>query len=325
VDIAWLKSVWPTASEEWVERFWSIPSDTSLFGKPGKRSIWINAIAKAPGSDKQTIRELLDEQLHFTVLYSNPPAGRLRRQDWKPEVFVALNELLKSFYDPLFYKPEGFPNVDGTHFNKDQFIGLPPRICPYSDDLIQDVKLDHFLPKDQFPVLSLHPDNLIPCGTDANSGGHKGTSVPLDLDENDQAGNWFHPRLRSAKDKFDVSFCFKSGEAAATLIPRYQADAQAIQNLDRLFDLSDFWSRHLNPEIQLLAGLISGDLRDEGIVATEIEVRTRLVRLSRQKDRSKGKEPLAIVHSHLYQHVLNTPDLFCQVLRTCLQDTEEFQ
>jgi hypothetical protein len=322
-DLVWLQRVWSKVRRDWVQRFWELPQDTSLPTKPGKRSAWIKTIAAATLADKTTIRHLMEEQLRFSELYATPATVRLTDHDWTPPVFAATKRLLVSFYAPLFYKDEGFPNADGTHFHKEHFISPRPRICPYTDNVIQDPKLDHFLPKDQFPILACHPDNLIPCSTDANSGSHKGTKVPLVLNDSDQAAGWFHPRWRSARGTYNLTF---NSEPSASQ-PRVQFvgvndnDQTRLDNLEGMFGLSEFWGRSLDDEVQSVAGDVQGWLSDDGTPPSEVNVRDYVLRRSRQERKRIGTDALAIVKSYFYEHIAQTPVLLAQVVRTCKSGT----
>lgn len=316
VDQVWLQGIWPSVSEDWIRRFWE--------NDRGKRNQWITLIAAATAANKQTIRDLMAEQLRFAELYNNPPTVRLTKQNWKLAVFDAVNNLLKSFYDPLFYKNEGFDNSVGETFHKDRFISgfAPPvHICPYTDNYIQDTKLDHFIPKDQYPMLSCHPDNLIPCSTDANSGSHKGTKVPFDSDSTDQAANWFHPRWRSAVDKYRLTF--PNGPAPQPRV-RFEAvsaeDQLRLDNMAEMFGLSEFWGGFLDDEVQSVAADVQGWLQDDVKPPSKENVRDYILRCARQQRNKIGKDGLAIVKSFFYEHIANTPILLDQVVRTCEQE-----
>lgn len=315
VHLAWLRGVWPAVPADWIGRFWE--NDT------GHRARCIAAIAAGSVANKQTIRALMAEQLRFAELYHAPATVRLTDHDWAPPVFAAAKELLVSFYDPLFYQDEGFPNADGTRFHKEHFIDPRPKICPYTDNFIQDTKLDHFLPKNQFPMLSCHPDNLIPCSTDANSGSHKGTKVPLQLNDHDQAAAWFHPRWRSAHATFQLTFNSPSGapQPEVQFIALNAGDQPRLNNLEEMFGLSEFWGRFLDDEVQSVASDVQGWLSENGVRATEESVKDYVLKHARQTRKKIGRDGLAIVKSFFYEHIAQTPVLLSQVVRTCAQGT----
>jgi hypothetical protein len=325
VDQIWLQGVWPAVPADWIKRFWE--------NDKGNRAHWLAAIAAATPADKQTIRGLMAEQLRFVELYQNPPTVKLTKHDWKPPVFDAVNKLLKSFYDPLFYKDEGFHNPTGTSFHKDQFIAgfnPPVRICPYTDTIIQDTKLDHFIPKDQYPMLSCHPDNLIPCSTDANSGSHKGTKSPLDTHKADQTGEWFHPRWRCASSTEDGTFHSTyrlTFPAEPTPQPRviFEAitaiDQPRLDNMERMFGLSEFWGRYLDKEVQSLAGVVQGVLQFSGKPPSGENVKNCILLCAHQEQNRIGQDGLAIVKSFFYEHIAQTQVLLDQIVRTCSEGT----
>ena len=311
VDQDWLCKVWATMPEEWVRRFWE--------NDKGDRAASIIALAAAPDADKKRVLALMVEQFQFARLYDTPAKVRLTDHDWSPPVFAAVKNLLVSFFDPLFYQKEGYPNADGTLFHKEQFINPQPKICPYTDNVIQDPKLDHFLPKDRFPLLSCHPDNLIPCSTDSNSGSHKGKRVPLDLKAADQAEKWFHPRWRSARETYRLTFTSALGASQ----PRVQfvavsaGDQTRLDNFEKLFGLSEFWGRTLDDEVQNVAGDVQGWLSDDGIRPTEDNVKHYILKRARQERKRIGKDCLAVAKSYFYEHIAQTPTLLAQIVRTC--------
>lgn len=315
IDEAWLKSVWPSLPDVWVERFW--------INKKGSRANWISTLAAASVADKQVIRDLMTEQHRFAELYQTPSTVRLSAHNWEPPVFAAAKNLLLEFYDPLFYKNEGFPNSDGTIFHKEHFIFQKPKVCPYTDNFIQDTKLDHFLPKDQFPMLSCHPDNLIPCSTDSNSGSHKGKKVPLCLSASDQAKDWFHPRLRSARNTYQLTF--KSGPGAPQPTVQFAAlnpgDQPRLDNLNSTFGLSEFWGGFLDDEVQSVANDIEGWMRVNGVVPNEANIKHHVSERARQETEKIGSNGLSIVRSFFYQHISQTPKLLEQIFRICTQGT----
>lgn len=317
VNQTWLQALWPAVPPEWIRKFW--------VNDKGQRAQWLATIAAASPADKQIIRDMVVEQLRFAELYHNPPTVRLTKYNWRQPVFSAVNKLLKSFYDPYFYKKEGFPNPPGELFHKDDFIaGFTPRVrvCPYTDYIIQDTKLDHFLPKDQYPMLSCHPDNLIPCCTDANSGSHKGTKAPIDSDEADQAGAWFHPRWRSAHEKYNLTFSTgPAPQPRINFVAKSADDQPRLDNMAQMFGLSELWGVFLDDELQSVAGDVQGWLHDDGKPPTEENVRDCVLRRARQEQKRIGRDGLAIVKSFFYEYIAQTPVLLAQVVRVCAHGT----
>ncbi len=320
VNRTWLATVWPhVADERWLDQFWDNDKDRQT--KVGARAKWCNDIAVATLVEKQTIKGALAEQIRFKELYDEPPNVRLAFHEWKGSVMSAVNNLLESFYTRLFYKSIGigFPNADGSKFFNSDYIGAGPTVCPYTDGTVQDTTLDHFLPKDQFPMLSCHPDNLIPCSTDPNKGSHKGTICPLDKDEHDQAANWFHPRFRSAIGTYSVVFDSTNLAApSAGLAALKPVDARRVERLESMFGIRDLWSKALAPEVQFVAGEIHGELTEDGIHPDEAVVRAKLTRCASRKRKRIGQDALAIRTSAFYDHILSDAHLFAMVMDTCM-------
>lgn len=319
VNRAWLATVWPKVSDvRWLDQFWDNQKDDVT--KVGARAKWCNDIAAATTAEKQKIQELLTEQLRFKELYDHPPTLRLTFHNWKGTVMSAVNNLLESFYTKLFYKSIGigFPSADGSRFFNRDYIGEGPAVCPYTDGSVHDTTLDHFLPKDQFPMLSCHPDNLIPCSTDANKGSHKGAICPLDEDEQDQAANWFHPRLRSAIGSYTVTFDWDDPSKPQARIEALAADDHVrVQRLESMFGLRELWSKALMPEVHFVAGEIRDVLQEDSILPSVPIVRAKLKQWAKRKRNRIGHDPLAIRTTALYEHILHDAKLFANVMDTC--------
>jgi len=301
----------------WVKRFWEKD-------KKNRRDS-ILTLAAASAADKQRVIEIADEQLRFRELWQPPCAVTLHKIDWKQEPFASLNKLLKSFYAPLFYDAEGYA-FSHCSLAKSAFLeGIDcsaRKVCPYCDNYLQKPELDHFLPKDDFPFLSCHPDNLIPSCHDSNSISHKGTNIPLDLEEADQTANWFHPRWRSARHQFKVEIGVKPDlSLTARLAPLAAHDEQRVSNLDKMFKLSEFWSRHIQDELLLIGSQVSDLLQSEDAEADEHLVKKKLMLLAKLRHREIGKRGLAICHTALYQFAADTPSVVSDILRQCRDQT----
>lgn len=316
VDLAWLRGVWRRLDGEWVRRFWE--NDT------GKREAWINVVAASTASEKREMLEIATEQLRFRELWSAAPSVRMRHVNWNQNPFKSMNALLKSFYSPLFYQNEGYKMGTST-FHKEIFLrGIPScqrKVCPYCDNYLQKTELDHFLPKDDFPFLSCHPDNLIPSCHDSNSGSHKGTTVPLKWDEHDQADTWFHPRLRSGNGRIKVKITETPERTlVAEVAPIYASDAARVTNLDNTFHISHFWSNQVDDELQLLCSQVSDLLREENIAPSDSVVIRKLSSLAVSKKSEIGKRGLAMCHHALYLFAANTPSVVSDIVRQCRLD-----
>ncbi len=318
VDLAWLKSVWTELTNEWLTTFWN--------NEKGRRALWLGTVAAASESKKASMLDLWQQHSQFDKLYSDGGAFRIEPCDRKCRVMDAFGNLLTDFYAPLLYSHAGFPVMAGDNkMNKDKFIhGFAPRVkvCPYTDYPIPSraTKLDHFLPKEKFPALSCHPDNLFPCSTDANNGGRKGTTVPLELDDTDQAEAWFHPRLRSAKDTFTLEVGHTaSREPKLSFVARNAPDQPRLQKLDDMFHLTETWAGHLDDAIGELGNTVSGMLKFANKDADFQNVRDAIVILANQRneERKTGRRALAIAEAFFYLHVANSRYLLNEILDQC--------
>lgn len=165
-------------------------------------------------------------------------------------------------------------------------------------------------------MLACHPDNLIPCSTDSNSGGHKGTETPLDLEEVDQARDWFHPRLRLAKDTYRLEFPnAPTPQPQINFVALLNINQPRLDNMERMFGLNNFWGRYLDDELQMLSGDVRGMLQVDGVLPTIASVRDRVLIRAAQERRRIGMDDLSIVKSYFYQHIANTSVLLEQILR----------
>lgn len=90
-----------------------------------------------------------------------------------------------------------------------------------------------------------------------------------------------------------------------------------VSNLDRMFKLSEFWSRHIDDELQAIGGQVSDDLRFDGVAADEDAVRNKLLYYARSKERDIGRHGLAICHSAVYRFAAATPSVVSDILRQC--------
>jgi hypothetical protein len=312
VDQAWLVSVWKGIDPGWIQGFWE--------NEKAVRARWLNIVAEAGVADKQSILQLSTEQLRFRELWASAPTITMRRGVWGREPFGSLNALLKSFYAPLFYSVHGYVFGDGR-FDKEVFLGGFPangkKVCAYCDNHLQKIELDHFLPKDHFPFISCHPDNLIPSCHDSNN--NKGTAVPLDWNDHvDQASGWFHPRWRSSTGRLKVDVTEVSERRlAVTLGALDPSDGSRVTNLDVTFRISRFWSEKIEDELQLIGSQVSDLLREEHIEPTEEAVRAKLQSLAHLKKGEIGRRGLAMCHHALYSFAANTPAVVSDIARSC--------
>ncbi|GDY15087.1 hypothetical protein LBMAG53_39650 [Planctomycetota bacterium] len=323
IDLDWLKATWAEAPGEWVRRFWE--------NDKGGRAKNCKIVAGASQHDKRAIISCCRNHLRYAEVYKTGSFS-LHKQDWTENPFTAVKNLLIDFYDPYFYKGEGYPGTGPGNFTKDTYLAALSHqisVCPYTDESVHLIKMDHFLPKEEFPILSCHPDNLISCSTDANSGQIKGRRVPLDMGNASQAGQWLHPRLRPAatgtKIRHNTIFRIRFHIGLVGLKTRLEAKDPSIQKrIDKFqdfFKISEFWSKNLDDEVQGLSGSIADTLRDYGLPPTAQNICKLLKREHRRARRFIGCHDRGIVTAAFIWHVLASQSLFEQVKSTCERGT----
>lgn len=320
VSVPWLRTVWPAAKRDWVARFWMLNKRT--------RARAIIALAKAPQGEKARLLQVFRQQREAANLYNGTPGYTVPYlKPKKGSLDASFRDLLESFYAPVFYAAFGYTEpcaASPARFSKDSYIGgisvEHRRICPYCDNVMRSPQLDHFLPKSIFPALSCDPDNLIPCCMECNSITQKGDMPPLDEHAQDQAGDWFHPRWRSAQGRYRARIDTGGTSPRLVLEALSATDTKRVENLDRLFGLSTFWSVTLEAEIQLAMSDASDYLREAGRDATMATVRKALADKAQEHGRATIRG-LSIKNAAIFRSIADTDSLSQQALERCVADS----
>ncbi len=314
VNLAWLKGVWPEIEQDWARRFWE--------NDKGARRKAIRTVARAAVGEKNELLSLMREEHDFAQLYVTPATRRLTNVDWKATAAKkAMHALMVSFYAPCLYAQFRYRlpcGAEHSDFDKDQFIAAFPdlNICPYCDTLLQTDELDHFLPKDSFPFLTCHPDNLVPSCHDSNRVGHKGSAVPLDWDEADQSAAYFHPKWRPGLNATKLTFVESADrQLHVELHGKTDADELRVTNMNRLFKLEPFWSRHVDSAYRGLAEDVEAHLRRDNKVPDADTVRSCL--LIHQDLLKIGRNALAVSKRALYDHVSACEFMVEEIVAQC--------
>jgi hypothetical protein len=116
---------------------------------------------------------------------------------------VVLNQLTRSQLTKLYSQQMVPADSPGRKIYDDIFV-LANDLCPFCGGIGHTYTLDHYLPKANFPIYSIHPANLVPCCRDCNTG--KGNNVAASLDS-----QTLHPY-------FDRDFYFTEKWVSARLI-----------------------------------------------------------------------------------------------------------
>jgi hypothetical protein len=314
------KDVWPPpVDSDWVERFWE--------NDKGRRKAWIETVAKADIPEKHEILRLMKEQLEYADIYTTPPKLRLTQTDktfWmSTPTREAIKDLMISFYSPWLGSKNGYPasmlGAVNTVTRLEYLKNARPLLCPYCDTKLQSTEVDHFLPKSAFPFLSVHPDNFIPSCHDSNEASeHKGDDPPLDWAATDQAGNYFHPRLRPARtsvlEKFSLTFRDATNQLSLTLEATDPIEKERVENLDSMFKLSRFWGNGLESQVQDIQTEVVDHFQDEAQPLKCTVIRTYLKRQASTKRKRVGTWSLAFYDAALYEFVANDDELVDGIL-----------
>lgn len=97
-------------------------------------------------------------------------------------------------------------------------------------------------------------------------------------------------------------------------------DQLKLNNMEKIFGLSEFWGQYLDDEVQGVANDVQGRIQEDNKAVNEGTVREEVLRLAKQEERRIGSNALAIVKSFWYRHIAKTPNLLKQVVRTCEYD-----
>lgn len=245
------------AIADWVSTLplWrDIPSTAhARFGRTN--SVWggyVSKIAKANPVTKRAMNRVWLNHHRAAALYRDKSRESLTMPTWdKSPAWRALADLMSDFYDAALGQSDfllpGGNVINGSVFRKGyESASIMP--CPYWDcELTRDaIDLDHFLPRSDFPFLSVSPDNLVPCHKAPNGPSHKHKKIPLDLPPRKNgsrtARSWFHPRWRPAFGKVDVSISRLPGSTPkAHLFARNRRWAPHVRHFDSLVNLQAHW------------------------------------------------------------------------------------
>lgn len=198
------------------------------------------------------------------------PAGQITSDDLK-----AFNPLLVGLYEKIF-GGYGFPSAIHQDVSVDRLtrskwnenfwstnssLGFCPACngqkpsnisknrSETANDSTRDVvdvarasDVDHFFPKEKYPLLSVHPDNLIPTCLECNTKAHRSYD-PLMDHTTETLLDTFHSYHCPAIDHIQLSIKFKVGKKVKVLIQEHDGTrSKRIENLVRVFDLETRWA-----------------------------------------------------------------------------------
>jgi len=271
VTADWLVVRWSLVSEEWVREMCDRVRDgesalTLMKAVAGATTAVKAELIGAFQSDRDAEKAYVDGSTHRAEVLPACAGNAVLRDQVK--------RLFQRFYDPEFDPEFGLPdpaNGNGDKLTRPQYVAAfcdhnEIGVCPYCDGPLTAgrAKLDHFLPKENFPFLSVTPDNLVPACTDCNSIQIKGRKVPLSQPPANAAADWFHPYHRCADGAFTVGFLPPRANDEPRSVTLTNADAAAqrrLDNLEELLGIATLWRGRLPHEFNVLVKDLRAHLR----------------------------------------------------------------
>jgi hypothetical protein len=179
---------------------------------------------------------------------------------------AALKDLCGIFYTKLL--ADGFPaEVHGGtgKLDRDGFLASFEQtnpwleVCPACDgqkpSQLEQRSLadaDHYLPKSQYPFLSIHPLNLVPTCLECNQR-VKRAKDPVDAHDAEPLRNTFLPYVAPAIDQVAVQVSRDgAGALKLALVEQNGNPSRRVSSLDRVFELQARWKDRLAHEIEMV-------------------------------------------------------------------------
>ena len=226
------------------------------------------AVANLSGAEKLGLTNWVQAVGSISQHFSPAPPPALpceRPNGWgaRGPQWVSFKTLMLAFYDPgldegLPYQCNGSPTDDlNLKVTYESFVRefrqrhrLDPHphaheVCVLCGRELRMCAVDHWVGKGAFPLLSVCPDNLLPVCGDCNAAPNKGQK---DVHEKGVFDDWFHPYLRHANGTIHPRYDPAAFEIRVwSLVP---ANQQRVQNIDRLLNLGQRWTREFRGEYQ---------------------------------------------------------------------------
>ena len=114
-------------------------------------------------------------------------------------------------------------------------------------------EVDHWIAKSAFPVLSVCADNLLPICGECNSTVNKGEK---NVHSVGNFADWFHPYLRPANGAVSLGYVLPALSVKCT--STLPVDQPKVDNLNRLLNLADRWTREFKAEYAKQQNVLRG-------------------------------------------------------------------
>lgn len=180
---------------------------------------------------------------------------KTKDQNQKP--LEVLNRLCNDLYDNI---SKGLPGNEAAfstlilQSDYEEVNGEYGLVCPVcmKENLfgMGEGEVDHYFPRKKYPALALHPYNLLPICSDCNGSRKKHIKNPIAGSDKGPGEllTVFLPYLRSGRDEieFRVSEDFQRRIVMEPGEKGNRYTKKRIDNMERLFQLGDRWSRVLS-------------------------------------------------------------------------------
>jgi len=176
-----------------------------------------------------------------------------------------LKDLMEAFYlkglnQGLAYLPDGNPTADKTkalnyqtfrmdfikyhQLDKHEFAR---EVCVMCNGELRNTSIDHWIPKADYPLLSVCADNLVPICGECNQSPNKGKKK---VHTEGSFEDWFHPHLRHPGGTLIITH--QTSDFGVALNTTRASDAARVRNLNALFNLEQRWTREFKAEYRKL-------------------------------------------------------------------------
>ncbi|MGV8990727.1 MAG: HNH endonuclease [Thiobacillus sp.] len=161
----------------------------------------------------------------------------------------AFKELNEAFYERLKsvgvpFSASGKPSRKNRVYYKDfvtQFKSLHGLgVCVFCGGPLGNPKVDHWVPKAKYPLLSIAPHNLVPICHVCNEPPRKGEKDVFRIGTANAFAEWFHPYFRTGYGQYSLSH-----DWPLTLVVGKANDpvnTPHLSNLQSLLDLPGRWT-----------------------------------------------------------------------------------
>lgn len=218
------------------------------------------AVVSLSAEQKKHLSDWIQATSNLTNQFqADPPAWPALRPNISESGWKAFKELMEAFYEKglrggLPYAPDGTP-VENNGLTYANFVKefrsthrLDPNpdareVCVFCGGTLDDIEVDHWLAKSEYPLFSVGVDNLVPICGKCNSTGNKGTKS---VHDSGCFTNWFHPYLRHPNGSVSLGYDWHT--ASITFSTFEPVDAPKAANLDRLLNLTERWTREFKAE-----------------------------------------------------------------------------